>query len=229
MKNEHLIKALFVGAVVTALAGCSSPAVRQAKETTEAAKIYATADKERKTEQEKAMAESVSATPKWALQAPPPDAGGIYAVGIGASADMKISIRKAYLDAEYGLAKSFNQVISGSEKSFTSEDRVGGIDRYTRLVETLVANAPITGFQTIKQNVSVVNGKYSTFILMRLPFEEMSSTLRKTEEKNRQRSIDAQFAALEKKVAEAKEKASQNKAGNEKIEADKIPSLDGRL
>lgn len=194
------------------LHGCASQktanelAVEQAK----ASKIQLKADNERqKLAQEKAQ-NTLEQFPSWALQVPAPDATGLYAIGLGESDKVPIAIKKAQLEAEYGLAKLYNQELAGSERSSQQDSGNGSNSQYTVLISKLVDYVPVVGFQIIKQDIKAIDGKFNAFILMKLPYEEFNKVLQQQKQKAQAVQEKAIFDDLEKRLeVRRKAKAQQ--------------------
>ena len=112
---------------VLALHGCASQktadelAIEQAK----ASQIQLKADSQRQNIAQEKAQNTLEQFPSWALQVPAPDATGVYAIGIGDSDKVPVAIKKAQLEAEYGLAKLYNQELAGSERSSQQDNGNG--------------------------------------------------------------------------------------------------------
>lgn len=196
------MKRLILPLIVMALSVCSSTSMEQiAKDQAHAESVRDKAHDDqmaRKQLQNEAVLDQV---PKWALQAPVPDSSGIYAVGVGKSSDLRTSMRKATLDAEFGLAKTYNQELSGSERSFNQEQGAGLTQQYTELVDKLVTQVPVVGFETVKQDVKSISGEFHTFVLLKLPYAEFNRVLQQQRAQAQGDKISLAFAELEKRVA----------------------------
>lgn len=184
------------------LAGCStSPATKLAKDDAEAAKIRAETAADQRARQQAQMETNLSKVPLWALQPPAPDDTGVYAVGIGDSNKMRIAMRKAMLDAEFGLAKNINQELSGSERSYTrDENGTVGRQQYTELVDKLVMQVPVVGFEVVKQEIRPIDGAYNAFILLKLPYDQFNRVLQDQRAKADDQTIQKAFDDLQNRI-----------------------------
>lgn len=218
--NKHLLLSILL--INTFLAACSSSSPTRkalAEDAAEAAKIRAQSEHELRNIEQKKLEEDISRIPSWALESPRSDATGIYAVGIGESDTVRIALRKATLDAEFGLAKSYGQELSGSERSFTQDSygRTTG-SQYTELIDKLVAQIPVNGFDVVHQDVKAINGKYNAYILLKLPYDQFNLVLKAQASRNAGSSIEKQFTNLERLV----EKRRKQRAEEAKQEAQQI-------
>ncbi|MBU6993984.1 LPP20 family lipoprotein [Ferrovum myxofaciens] len=179
MMNKKVI-ALCVLSALVVLSGCSSTNSMKETAADEAAavKIHTQAAADQRAAEQKRLETNISKIPEWAIQAPPPDDNGVYAVGIGESDKIRLAIRKAMLDGEYGLAKNYNQLLSGSERQY-SQANSGDYSQsqYTQLIDSLVSQVPIVGFEVIHQNVRPVDGAYTAYVLLKLPYNQVNRVL----------------------------------------------------
>lgn len=171
-------------------------AIEQAK----ANKIQLKAENERQSMAQEKAQNTLEQFPSWALQVPAPDATGVYAIGIGESDKVPIAIKKAQLEAEYGLAKLYNQELAGSERSSQQDNGNGSSSQYTALISKLVDYVPVVGFQIIKQDIKAIDGKFNAFILMKLPYEEFNKVLQQQKQKAQGVQDKAVFDDLEKRL-----------------------------
>lgn len=209
------MKRFILPLIALALTACSSTSMEQiAKDQAHAESVRDKAHDDQMTRKQVQNEAVLDLVPRWALQAPVPDASGIYAVGVGKSSDLRTSMRKATLDAEFGLAKTYNQELSGSERSFNQEQGNALTQQYIELVDKLVTQVPVIGFETVKQDVKSISGEYHTFVLLKLPYVEFNHTLQQQQRaQGHDAKISLAFSELEKRVAarqaqRAKESAS---------------------
>lgn len=184
-------------------AGCATnpSASELAKQQIAAEKMQAEARAQRRNDEQKQMERHVNAVPNWALDAPQPDATGMYAVGMAESKNLRLALRQATLDAEFGLAKLYNQELSGSERAYARDDGVAGVDeQYTALIDKLVDSVPLAGFQVVKQEVKPIDGMYHAFVLLKLPYDEFNRVLQRQKRDARDASITAAFDDLERRL-----------------------------
>lgn len=184
------------------LHGCASQkaANELAAEQAKASKIQLKADNQRQNIAQEKAQNTLEQFPSWALQVPAPDATGVYAIGIGDSDKVPIAIKKAQLEAEYGLAKLYNQELAGSERSSQQDNGNGSSSQYTALISKLVDYVPVVGFQIIKQDIKAIDGKFNAFILMKLPYEEFNKVLQQQKQKAQSAQDKAVFDDLEKRL-----------------------------
>ena len=198
MKNLNV----YLLSAVLALHGCASQktadelAIEQAK----ASQIQLKADSQRQNIAQEKAQNTLEQFPSWALQVPAPDATGVYAIGIGDSDKVPVAIKKAQLEAEYGLAKLYNQELAGSERSSQQDNGNGSSSQYTALISKLVDYVPVVGFQIVKQDIKAIDGKFNAFILMKLPYEEFNKVLQQQKQKAVSTQDKAAFDDLEKRL-----------------------------
>ncbi len=180
MQNRNVV--LFVMLTVGMLMmGCSSsPTMKQlAEDESRASEVRAKAAEAKQAKVQERMEATIKQVPKWALEQPRPDDTGVYAVGTAESDTMRVAIKKAMLEAEFGLAKIYNQELSGSERSYTQDNngRVGQ-EQFTSLIDKLVSQVPVVGFEIVHQEVKPIDGKYNAFVLVKLPYAQFNSVLK---------------------------------------------------
>lgn len=206
MKKLTLVSVL-VGSVV--MAGCSSnpTAASIAKDEANAQAIRNTvAEQKVEKEQEKAE-ERLNAIPSWALNPPKPDAEGVFGVGMGLSKRLDLAIKKADLNAQYELAKSFKQDLSGSEQNYTQESVADTVDQYTQLVDSLVDSVPVVGYKIVKREAVAIDGQMQVYSLLKLPYDEFNAVLEKQAAKNHKQEIKEAFTALHDRIEQKKQAA----------------------
>jgi hypothetical protein len=207
MKNHKLV---LIGALVIGvlMSGCSSAPGREqlAKDDVRAAEIRAKAEDEKRALVQKRMEAEISQVPEWVLKQPRPDDTGVYAVGQSESDKMRVAIRKAVLEAEFGLAKIFNQELSGSERSYSQENnsRVNH-EQYTALIDKLVSQVPVVGFEVVNQEVKAVNGQFNAYVLVKLPYAQFNHVLQDQRAKTEDRTIVKAFDDLEHRLSQRRQ------------------------
>lgn len=159
----------------------------------------------------KVIAEKIDAIPSWVLSPPQPDSQAVYAVGIGESDTLQISIKKAMLEAEFGLAKKLRQELAGSERQYTTDDSNKSVNRFEALIDKLVLETPIVGYTVKQQIVKPMDGKYQTFVLLMLPYDQYNDVLQANRAKETRNDMKAAFSDLEKRL-------DKKKAENKEIE-----------
>ena len=190
---------LGVIAIGTLVAGCStSPTMKSlAKDEADAAEVRAQATEARQAKEQKRMEATIDKVPKWAMEQPRPDDTGVYAVGSAESDKMRVAIKKATLEAEFGLAKIYKQELSGSERSYTQDNNGNvGQEQYTALIDKLVSEVPVVGFEIVRQEVMPIDGKYNAFILIKLPYAQFNSVIKEQRAKTDDITVRKAFDEL---------------------------------
>lgn len=208
MKKNIIVGLVVAGALV--MTGCaSSPSMQKlAEDQSKAEKVRAEAAAEKRAQEQARMEETLKAVPAWALEVPRPDSTGIFAVGMSESDTLRVALRKAMLEAEYGLAKTYNQELSGSERSYTQDN--GGqttSQQYTALIDKLVTQVPVSGFEVVHQEIKPIGGKYNAFVLLKLPYEQFNRTLQDQRAKSNtnDKTISAAFDDLGRRLKERRQ------------------------
>lgn len=218
--NFVVVLALSVGML---LVGCSSTPTKEqiAKDEVKASVVHATAAVERRVQEQQRMEVTLSKVPDWALAQPHPDDTGVYAVGISESDTMRVAMRKAMLDAEFGLAKMYNQELSGSERLYSRDDNSSvSKEQYIALIDKLVSQVPVIGFEVVRQEVKVIDGKYNAFILLKLPYAQFNRILQEQRAKAHDNTAAKAFDDLTRRLNERRqqhqEEAQQQKADEQR-------------
>ncbi|MFO1391847.1 MAG: hypothetical protein U1E94_06520 [Agitococcus sp.] len=140
---------------------------------------------------------TLEAMPSWAMNVPRPDNTGVYAVGIAESDKVQIALKKAHLQAQYGLAKMFNQELAGSEQTMQQDEGRASSSYYQSLIQSLVNYVPVVGFEVVKQDVRAVNGEFQAYTLLKLPYTEFNKALQSNKQQAQQIEVKQAFADLE--------------------------------
>jgi len=226
MKITIVLGMLITGVLV--ITGCSSTSTKPdvvqsapvsksiAEEEAYASNLRQQAEEARVAKQQARMEDTLKLVPDWIIQTPKPDSTGIYASGSGESDKLRVAMKKAMLDAEFGLAKNFNQELSGSERSYL-QDNAGTTttEQYTELVDKLVSQVSVNGFEIVKQEVKPIDGKYNAFVLIKLPYDEFNMVLKEQRAKlhANDKSIKQAFDDLSKRLENRrKQRAEDEKA-----------------
>lgn len=199
MKSKLL--ALLVAAV--SIGGCSTKQTLGdvQKDYAKAEEVRAQAEEKRMKKRQEQAQEFLEVVPAWAMEAPRPDATGLYAIGASESDSLNVSQKKAMLDAEFGLAKLYKQELSGSERSFTQERNDKSLStQYTALIDKLVARVPVVGFEVVKQEVKAVRGGYNTWVLLKLPYAQFNKVLQEQKAESMDTAVKDAFDDLDKRV-----------------------------
>lgn len=215
MVKMLLICVLFVAAFIT---GCSSaPTMEQsAKDEVRASEIRAKAEEERRAREQKRMEAEIVQVPEWALKPPRPDSAGVYAAGMSESDTMRVALRKAMLEAEFGLAKNFNQELSGSERLY-AQDNGGraGAEQYTVLIDKLVSQVPVVGFEVVHQEVKALDGKYVVYVLVKLPYAQFNRVLQEQRAMATDQTAAAAFDDLERRINRRRQQMREDGANQQ--------------
>lgn len=219
---------IVLGAFAGLLSGCStSPTIQQlASDEAKASEVRAKADADKRAQEQKRMETAISQVPAWALEQPRPDDTGVYAVGTAESDKMRVAQKKAMLEAEFGLAKIYNQELSGSERSYTQDNngRVGN-EQYTALIDKLVSQVPIIGFEVVRQEIKPIDGKYNAFILVKLPYDQFNRVLKEQRANNNDPAIAKAFDDLERRLNDRRKQLNEGAANLKQPASGSTPTL----
>ena len=151
-------------------------------------------------ERNEVLEANIDDLPKWVVDSPKSDSEGMYAVGVGESDNLALALKKARLEAEFGLAKLYSQELSGSERKYSSDSSNATSDRYVGLIDKLVKQVPIVGYSTAKQKIKAVDGKYQTYVLLKLPYDAFNSALKQQREEQTADDMATAFDELERRL-----------------------------
>jgi len=157
-------------------------------------------EKQRRNAAQDLAEQTLDTMPSWAMTAPRPDNTGVYAVGVAESDKVQIAIKKAQLQAQYGLAKIFNQELAGSEQMMQQDAGSGSSSRYQSLIQSLVNYVPVVGFEVVKQEVKAVNGEFQACTLLKLPYAEFNKALQRQKQQAQNTDMKQAFADLERRL-----------------------------
>lgn len=150
--------------------------------------------------QEKAE-EKISNVPEWFLMPPKSDDTSTYGVGSGESRNIDFAMKKADLNAQYELAKSFSQELSGNEQSYNKENNFEMKEQYTRLIDSIVSSVQVNGYETLEHKVVAENGRFSVYKLVRLSYDRFSQAIEKRHG-SVQAEVKAAFQQLQQRLEE---------------------------
>lgn len=170
------------------LAGCSST-----KTATEITQDQLRSNELKSDAQQEKAEKALASLPSWVLTPPKPDENGVYGVGIGQSKKLDVSMKKSNLNAQYELAKSFGQAMAGNERSYTKDGNTGEVSDYTQLIDSIVATVPINGYEAIKSDVVVSDGKYTTYTLIYLPYAQFERSIGAAKQASTDDKIKGEF------------------------------------
>lgn len=154
-------------------------------------------EKQRQKAAQQQAEDSLDAMPSWAVNVPRPDNTGVYAVGIAESDKVQIALKKAHLQAQYGLAKLYNQELAGSEQAMQQDAGTASNSHYQSLIQSLVNYVSVVGFEVVKQDVRAVNGEYQAYTLLKLPYAEFNKALQSKKQQAQTMDIKQAFAEME--------------------------------
>jgi hypothetical protein len=197
--KKNTISSVIVLCVLT-MSGCASTNMeKRADDEVKAMKVRADAENDRREKEQARLENTIKQVPSWALETPRPDGTGVYAVGMSESDKLRLALRQATLEAEYNLAKTYNQELSGSERSYTQTNgSQTSSEQYTALIDKLVSQVPVSGFEVVRQEIKPIEGKYNAFVLLKLPYEQFNRILQeqRAKQSNNDQSIKAAFDDL---------------------------------
>jgi hypothetical protein len=182
------------------LAGCSSS---QTKE--EAMQDYVAAQEIKEEHQQKVSErnqqkaeEFLELAPEWYLKPPQSDEKGIYAVAVGTSTDIATALRKAELQANYGLATKIKNIVSAEETMTGSSDA-----NYRFIVNSFVDRVDVSSSELVSRNIKIVDGKYNAFVMMLYPYSSLHSDMVKANALRNSLEIDTAYNRLMKRIKES--------------------------
>jgi hypothetical protein len=213
MKKE-IAKAVLIAALGT-IAGCAAPGTREqaAKDEARAGAIRAQHAQANAARDQQEAEATLKAIPPWALVPPKPDESGIYAVGMAEGGKYALALKKASLDAEFEVASAYRQELSGSERTFSRDNgKIGSTESFTRLVDKLVMQVPLTGFEVVQQEVLPIGGAYHAFVLLKLPYRQFNQVLQEQRAGIQDKSVAAAFDDLERRVDKRRHQLQEEQA-----------------
>lgn len=224
MKKSNIVLATLAMLVALFASGCSttSPSMQQiADDEAKANEVRAKADAEKRAQEQKRMEAAISQVPAWALEQPRPDDTGVYSVGAAESDNMRVAQKKAMLDAEFGLAKIYKQELSGQERSFMQDNNGhASSEQYTSLIDKLVSQVPVIGFEVVRQEIKPIDGKYHAFVLLKLPYDQFNRVLKDQIATNNDVTIDKAFKDLERRLNDRRKQAAEDAAAQKQSSND---------
>ena len=187
-------------ALAFVLVGCSSTPTQ-----TDLAKDQAKAEAVKMDAAQKVAEQTLDSLPNWVVNPPKSDSVGVYGVGIGQSKKLDVSMKKGNLNAQYELAKSFGQVLSGNERSYTKDSSLGSTDDFTQLIDSIVAEVPVNGYEVVENKVVAMNGEYTNYTLLRLTYDQFSKGLSAAKQDSTDQKIKAEFNDLYERLDSLKQ------------------------
>lgn len=182
------------------LVGCSTQMTKKeiAEEQAEINEMRAKAEKQKMEYQQEQMEKELDAMPAWVTEPPRADSDGFYGVGIGKDKDLLNSVRKAKLQAQFDMAKTMRSELSGEDTMTGS-----GTGQYRYVINNFVNKVNLSGSEVIQQEIKPMNGEYTTYILMRLDFNQFDQLMaRQKMEPDEQKTLEDSYARLMNRIGE---------------------------
>ncbi len=154
----------------------------------------------RQAEVQKEAERKLALVPDWVLNPPKADEDGVYGVGISDSKQLDVALKKAAISADYSLAKTLGQELSGNEQSFIRESSSRSAHQYTELIDSIVRSVPVHNVDTVKQEVKVIGGSYHVYKLVKLSFEQFEHSLMKQSDSTLRDEVKESFIDLERRL-----------------------------
>jgi len=199
MLNEALIKTAILVSLLS-FSACSSNDIADRIEEVQKAQTIA-----RETQAEQAQnqrEEEMDVSPDWFLSPPLADGTGFFGVGYAKSKHMGHALKSAKLQAEFDLAKVYQQELSGSERAFERGNSDGDVQvQTTFLIDKIIDAVPIIGYQVIEQKMIPINGVYETFVLLKLPYDQFNEVLQSQRQNSLDKTVQASFDDLDRRLA----------------------------
>jgi len=215
MFNTLLCKKNTVAAAVVSvifMGGCSSNA---------AVDDYQAHQQEVQAKKFEAQEEAFQSIPEWFFKPPQNDSSGVYAVGTASSTNLQFSMNQAKLNAEFSIAKTLNQEVSGRERSFMSSDSKGNVQTDAESVVTkFVDSADIVGVSTVDSHFEHHEGKYTVYTLLHLSYDQQAEILSRKVKSETKLSAKEAYKEIE---AELRRRSLDRNSAIEKLEQIKKP------
>ena len=217
MKNSN-ISLMMIIIVLSVLSGCSSTSTQDTnkammKQQFEIEKLRRNFNQERQDVEQQHREKEINSLPPWVLTPLQADNTGFYAVGMAESKSIFFVMKKAKMQAEFELAKQYRQLLSGSERSFEQENGVGELQTQTTLlIDKLIDEVPIIGYDIVKQKIIAVNGKHTAYILLKMPYEQYNKVLQAHKKSQLETKVANAFDKLQTRLASRQAELQQVKA-----------------
>lgn len=206
MKNFN-VSLMIIVIVFSVLSGCSSTGNQDSnqarlKQQFEIEKLRRDFNQEKLDVAQLQREAEIETLPYWVLTPLQADQTGFYAVGMAESKSIFFVMKKAKMQAEFELAKQYRQLLSGSERSFEQENTAGELQTHTTLlIDKLIDEVPIIGYDIVKQKIIAVNGKHTAYILLKMPYEQYNKVLQAQKENQAETKVASAFDALQTRLA----------------------------
>jgi hypothetical protein len=142
------------------------------------------------------MTETLNDVPEWFLTPPISDATGVYATATASSSDLQYARELAIFQAEYSIAKTINNEVSGKERLHRSQSAGGFKSTADQTVVKRVAGADVLGYRIVSQEYRIQNGQYASYVLLHMPYE-MQQQMIENRDNNFQKAAETQYNDVE--------------------------------
>lgn len=142
------------------------------------------------------MSETLSNVPDWFLTPPISDAAGVYATAMASSGDLQYARELAIFQAEYSIAKTINNAVSGKERLHRSQSAGGFRSTADQTVVKKVAGADVLGYRIVSQEFRIENGLYASYVLIHMPYEIQQQMI-ENKDKSFQKAAESQYMHVE--------------------------------
>ncbi|MBD1389545.1 hypothetical protein IC617_08900 [Neiella sp. HB171785] len=204
-----------VGVGFALLSGCSSTPTAEdlVKQQADLEMLRAELAEERRELEQERLEQELEQAPDWMLDPPKADATGFYGVAMSTSSQYGMALRKAKVFAEFELAKQYEQELSGSERMFVQEGVHGDVhEQTTVLIDKLVADVSVVGYDVVSQEVRVVDGAYHAFVMLKLPYDEFNQVLKQRKSAAHDTTIKAAFDDLQIRLEQKRQREAERVA-----------------
>lgn len=174
-----------------ALSGCSTSSVQEHAEFME----------QQETKQIAKAEATFNAMPDWFLNPPKNNSKGIYGVGTATSKNLQHTLNLAKLNAEFSIAKTLNQEVSGRERAYMASSENGNVETDSESVITkFVDSADIVGVNTVEAKAELNGGLYTVYTLIHLSYEEQAKIIGRKANSTTKVSAKKAYAEIEQEL-----------------------------
>lgn len=194
MKTK-LLKAALIASVFASVSCSNNPENEQVINKIQAEKIKNSYETQLR-EQE------LNSVPDWYLNSKDSDDNGVLGVGNSSSTNLDFAFKSAKLKASMEVAKVLKAEVSGQERSYLRSSGEEGTlaNREEMIVDLLVKPTSMTGYETIKKEVKIINGRYQAFVMVRLPYNSFNKLADHASNDSLKNDFDQAFDKLEKRL-----------------------------
>lgn len=188
---------------VSLMTGCSSSPETKAeivKAQIEADEVKAERQSELNGQAQDKAEDFLSSAPDWFIEPLKPDEKGIYAAALGVSSDVTTAIRKAELQAKYGVSAKVKDILSAEETM------TGSLDvNYRYIINSFVNSVDVSSAEPVSRVIKAIDGKYNVFVMVRYPYSSIHSDMIKANSARSNAEIDTAYKRLMKRIQESKD------------------------